>query len=90
MKPPSRKSGTNRRTATNHLLQEPTETFIEFESATHFKGFEPLHDIVLDIDDQLLCFDVQTKAVKHMYDDLRRSIETFQRNANKLTLNVKR
>ena len=36
------------------------ETFIEFESATDFKGFETLHNIVLDIDDQLLCSNVQT------------------------------
>ena len=36
------------------------ETFVEFKSATDFKVFEALHNIVLDIDDQLLCSDVQT------------------------------
>jgi hypothetical protein len=44
-------------------------TFVESESVTDFKGFEALHSIVLDIDDQLLCFDVQTEA-RHMYDEL--------------------
>jgi hypothetical protein len=43
--------------------------FVEFESATDFKGFEALHNIVLDIDNQLLCCDVQTEAIKHMYDE---------------------
>ena len=39
------------------------------ESATDFKGFEALHNTVLDIDDQLLCANVQTE-VGHMYDEL--------------------
>ena len=64
------------------------ETFAESKSATDFKGFEARHNNVLDIDDQLLCSDAQTKAT-HMYDELQRSFETFQRNINKLTLNVK-
>ena len=64
------------------------ETLVEFERATDFKGFEALHNTVLDIDDQLLCYDVQMEA-KQMYDELRQSFETFQRNVNKLTLNVK-
>ena len=68
---------------------EPIETFGESESATDFKGFQALHNIVLDIDDQLLCSDVQTEA-RQMYDELRRSFETFQQNVNKPTLNVKR
>ena len=41
---------------------QPIETFVEYESATDFKGFEALHNSVLGIDDQLLCFDVQTEA----------------------------
>ena len=48
---------------------QPIETFVEVESATNFKGFEALHNIVLDIDDQLLCSDVQTE-VGQMYDEL--------------------
>ena len=64
------------------------EAFAESESATDLKGFEAPHITVLDIDNQLLCSIVQTE-VGQMYDELRRSLETFQRNVNKLTLNVK-
>ena len=55
---------------------------------TDFKGFEALHSTVLDINDELLCSNVRTE-VGHMYDELRRSFETFQRHTNKLTFNVK-
>ena len=68
---------------------QPIKTIIESGSATGFKGFEALHNIVLDIDvDQSLYFEVQTE-VGHMYDELRWLFETFHRNINKLTLNVK-
>ena len=49
---------------------QPIEAFAQFESATAFKGFEAPHNIVHDIDDQLLCSDVQTGTVQ-MYDELR-------------------
>ena len=62
-------------------------TFVESQCATDFKGFEVLHIIVPGIDDQLLCYDVQTEF-GHMYGELRELFETFQRNVNKLTLNV--
>ena len=41
---------------------QPINKFFELESATDFKGYEALHNIVLDIDDQLLCFDVHTET----------------------------
>ena len=62
---------------------------VESKSATDFKGIEALPKTILDIDDQLLCSDVQTEA-EQMYDELQRSFETFQQNINKLPLNVKR
>ena len=34
------------------------ETFVEYESATNFKSFEALHNIALNINNQLLWFDV--------------------------------
>ena len=61
----SRKSRIIRRTYCNEI--ELIETFVESESATDFKGFEALHNTILDIDDQLLCSDVQTE-VGHIYD----------------------
>jgi hypothetical protein len=67
---------------------QPIETLVESESAMDFKGFEALHNIILNIGDQLLCYDVQTKA-GHMYDEMPRSFETFQQNVNRVTLNVK-
>jgi hypothetical protein len=55
------KFGTIGRTYYNET-QPIEEMLVESESATDFKGFEALHNIVDDIDDQLLCFDVQTEA----------------------------
>ena len=63
-------------------------TFAKSESATDFKGFEALHISVLDIDNQLLCSNVQTYD-EQMHDELWQSFELFQRNVNKLTSNVK-
>ena len=45
------------------------ETFVASESATNFKGFGALHSIVLNINNGMLCFDVQTQ-VGQMYDEL--------------------
>ena len=53
------------------------EIFVESDSATDFKGFEALHNNVLNIDNQLLCSNVQTEG-EQMYDELRRFLETFQ------------
>ena len=67
---------------------QPIKTFVESKSTSDFKGFEALHNIVLDIDDRLLCLNVQTETGQ-MHDELRQPFETFQRNVSKLTLNVK-
>ena len=48
---------------------QPIETFVESKSATDFKGFEALHNIVLDIDVQWLCHDAQIETVQ-MYDEI--------------------
>ena len=64
---------------------ELVKKFVEPKSAIDFKGFDALHNIVLDIDDELLCSKVQME-VGQMYDELQRFFETFQRNVNKLTL----
>ena len=53
----------------NSLIDDEIQPIKTFESATDFKGFEALHNIVLDIDDQSLCFDVQTKLYK-LYCDI--------------------
>ena len=55
---------------------QPIETFVESESATDFKGFEALHNTISNINDQLLCSNVQIEA-RQMYDELRRLFEMF-------------
>ena len=84
LKAPSIKSRTIRRTYCNEI--QLIKTFVESESAIDFKGFEALHNNVLDIDNQFLCSNVQME-VEQMYDELGQSVETFQWNINKLTLN---
>ena len=75
--------------ATRLTEAQRCEIIVESESATNFKGIEALQRIVRDIDDQLLCSDVQTEA-EPIYSELRQSFETFQQNVNKPTINVKR
>ena len=58
---------------------QPSETFVESESTTDFKGFEAPHSTIIDINDQLLCSNAQTE-VGQMYDELRRLFKTFQQN----------
>ena len=55
---------------------QPIKIFAKFESATDFKGFEVLHNNVLDIDNQLLCSDVQTEDGQ-MFVELRQSLRHF-------------
>ena len=66
---------------------QPIETFAKFESDTNFKRL--WSSTVLDIDDRLLCSDVQMKVI-HMYDELWQSFEVFQQTFNKFTMNVTR
>ena len=44
------------------------ETFGKCESSPEFKGFEALRNIVLDIDNRLLCSDVQAENGQMYYD----------------------
>jgi hypothetical protein len=79
LKVPSRKSRTIGRRNCNEI--QPIRTFAKSESATGFKGFEALHNIVLGIDIQLLCSNVRTEGWQ-MYDELQQSFEMIQRNVN--------
>ena len=60
---------TDKPDATGLIESQPIETLAEFERATDFKGFEALHNTILDINDQFHCSDVQTK-VGQMFDEL--------------------
>jgi hypothetical protein len=54
-----------------------------------FKGFELLYKQVVDIEDQLLCSEVQEK-VEETFDDLRKLFESFQSKVRAVTLKDKR
>jgi hypothetical protein len=52
------------------------EQIVESQDRVEFHGFESLYKQILDIEDQLLCFNVQTKA-EETFDDLKKSFEEF-------------
>jgi len=54
-----------------------------------FKGFESLYKQVVDIEDQLLCSEVQEEA-EETFDDLRKLFESFQSKVRAITLKAKR
>ncbi len=54
-----------------------------------FKGFESLYKQVVDIKDQLLCFEVR-KEVEETFDDLKKLFESFQSKVRVVTLRAKR
>jgi hypothetical protein len=58
-------------------------------SHTQFEGFKDLYEQVLDIEDQLLCHEVQIEAGE-TYDDLKKSFEVFQNKLRTLMLSAKR
>ncbi len=47
------------------------------ENGVRFQGFDSFYKQVLDIEDQMLCFEVQVKA-EETFDDLKKSFESFQ------------
>ncbi len=53
-----------------------------------FKGFESLYKQVVDIEDQLLCSEVQ-EEVEETFDDLRKLFELFQSKVRAVTLKAK-
>ncbi len=53
-----------------------------------FKGFESLYKQVVDIEDQLLCFEVRKEA-EETFDDLRKLFESFQSKVQAITLKTK-
>ncbi len=54
-----------------------------------FQGFDFLYKQVLDIEDQLLCLEVQTEA-EETFDDLKKSFESFQSKIRTIDLKAKR
>lgn len=75
---------------------QPIETVVKSKSATNFNGFKaPLHGgTIVDIDDQLLCFDVAngswTKVRMNRDDRLRRFDETLTNRHGMSSIKKKR
>ncbi len=53
------------------------------------KGFESFYKQIVDIEDQLLCFEVREEA-EETFDDLRKLFESFQSKVRAVTLKTKR
>jgi hypothetical protein len=61
---------------------------VGLENGVIFQGFDSLYKQVLDIDDQLLYPEVQTK-VEETFDDLKKSFESFQSKIRTVGLKAK-
>ncbi len=59
------------------------------ENKVIFRGFDFLYKQVLNIEDQLLCLEVQAEA-KETFDDLKKSFESFQSKIRTVDLKAKR
>ncbi len=65
------------------------EHIVESQDKVEFHGFESLYKQILDIEDQLLCSNVQTEAEK-TFDDLKKSFEEFQAKVQVVVLKARR
>ena len=66
----------------------PQDLNAGLESGVVFQGFESLYKQVLDIEDQLLCSEVQIEA-DDTFDDLKKSL-SFQSKIRAVSLKVNR
>jgi len=62
---------------------------VGLENEVIFQGFDSLYKQVLDIEDQLLCLEVQIKA-EETFDDLKKLFESFQSKIRTVGLKAKR
>ncbi len=65
------------------------EQIVESQDRVEFHGFESLYKQILDIEDQLLCFNVQTEA-EETFDDFKKSFEEFQAKVRAVILKARR
>jgi len=59
------------------------------ENKVIFHGFDSLYKQVLNIEDQLLCLEVQTEAAEETFDDLKKLFESFQSKIQMVGLKAK-
>ncbi len=67
-------------------VNQPKE-IVESQDGVEFHGFESLYKQILDIEDQLLCSNIQIEAEK-AFDDLKKSFEKFQAKVRAVVLKV--
>ncbi len=65
------------------------EQIVESQDRVEFHGFESLYKQILDIDNQLLCSNVQTEA-EEAFDDLKKSFKEFQAKVRVVVLKARR
>jgi len=61
---------------------------VESQDRVEFHGFESLYKQILDIEDHLLCSNVQTK-VEEAFNDLKKSFEEFQAKVRAVVLKAR-
>ncbi len=64
------------------------EQIVESQDRVEFHGFESLYKQILDIEDQLLYFNVQIK-VEETFDNLKKSFEEFQAKVRAVVLRAR-
>jgi hypothetical protein len=64
------------------------EQIVESHDRVKFHGFESFYKQILDIEDQLLCSNVQTKA-EEAFDNLKKSFEEFQAKVRAIVLKAR-
>ncbi len=63
--------------------------FVESQDRVEFHGFESLYKQILDIEDHLLCSNVQIEA-EEAFDDLKKSFEEFQAKVRAVVFKARR
>jgi len=64
------------------------EQIVESQDRVEFYGFESLYKQIFNIEDQLLCSNVQTE-VEEAFDDLKKSFEEFQAKVRAVVLKAR-
>jgi hypothetical protein len=72
----------------NSDVNQP-EQIVESQDKVEFHGFESLYKQILDIEDRLLCSNVQTEA-EEAFDNLKKSFEEFQAKVRTIVLKARR
>jgi len=65
------------------------EQIVETQDRVEFHGFESLYKQIFNIEDQLLCSNVQTEA-EETFDGLKKSFKEFQAKVRAVVLKAKR